>query len=252
MRPVRSRLGTSWAGSVAAIALAAIFGLAACTTGSTASMTPAPATVGPNISTPPTAVPDGPTAAPISSIPAGPPSVPGPPAGSPPVGGPPLDTMFDAHDAPDLEARLPADASAIPLARFSLTGEDVLDGADRAPFDALLGALGKDPGDLSLAVAIDPTGRLGATVTAFRVASVDAGALLIALNSVSAGSGGAPLPVPASATVAGKQVVPVTLGPSMPAELRALEAHYLYASGDVVYLVHGSTAGAAAVIGVLP
>jgi hypothetical protein len=159
--------------------------------------------------------------------------------------------MFDDHGAPDLEARLPAYAGTIALARFSLSGEDLVESADRANFEALLGALAKPAGDLSIAVAVDPSGTLGATVTAFRVAGVDARALLVGVYGISAGTGGGPPSIPAPMNVAGKQVVPVTLGSSMPAELRALEAHYLYTSGDVVYLVHGSSAGAAGLIGAL-
>jgi hypothetical protein len=159
--------------------------------------------------------------------------------------------MFESHGAPDLEAQLPAFAGGIPLARFSLTGEDMLASGDRATVETLLALLGKDAADVRIAAAVDQSGNLGAWVTAFRVEGVDAGGLRTALGTVAMGVS-APVPMPSPTTVAGKQVIQVTLGPTMPEALRAVEAHYLYAAGEVVYFVHGTTAGASTLIGSLP
>ncbi|HVA87761.1 MAG TPA: hypothetical protein VNF73_15765, partial [Candidatus Saccharimonadales bacterium] len=110
-----------------------------------------------------------------------------------------------------LEARLPDSINGVTLRKFSIAGADFLtnpSSAGASDLNGALAALGKTPADVSVAVATDPSGELGLTLGAFRIAGTDSGALLNAF--VSATQKEAPGATVAQTSIGGKNVTQIT------------------------------------------
>jgi len=76
----------------------------------------------------------------------------------------------------ELEAALPDSFMGVTLHKLSLKGSSALGGstASGKQLTALLQSLGKTPNDISVAVAVDSTDKLGVTFVAERIIGVDA------------------------------------------------------------------------------
>jgi hypothetical protein len=193
--------------------LAAILVLAAC--GSSASPTPAAASAAPASSAP--------TAAPASVEASS-------PAESVAI---PSFTLPSFNADVDLEKQLPDKLGTATLQKFSFKGAEFLSSGDASTkeFTDLLGAIGKSPADLSMAIAADPTSTADVTVGAFKVSGADANVLLNAfIQSGIKQSAGA---TSTDVNISGKSVKKVsTPGDSSPT--------YAYAHGDIVFFVTGT------------
>jgi hypothetical protein len=89
-----------------------------------------------------------------------------------------LEPEVQSHQAPDLEALLPAEWSGTALVTQSWTGQDVLADDDWSlALTDFLEANGKTVADLSVAQTLDEVGELDLVVGAFRVDGIDAAAL---------------------------------------------------------------------------
>jgi hypothetical protein len=135
--------------------------------------------------------------------------------------------VADTHDAPELEALLPAKVQDTPLQLQSWTGDTILtdDGWSTSLKSFLTGA-GKTSTDLRVAQAYDPTQALDGSVGVYRVDGVDPAKVrdaLIAAWKVDF----ADAPV-STVTIAGKEVTKVDFGED------ALDS-YLYIRDDAVF-----------------
>jgi hypothetical protein len=131
------------------------------------------------------------------------------------------------HLAPDLEALLPSQVNETALSTESDTGEAVLDAWTQVMV-TFLAKVGKTPADLELAQAYDPASGLDVSLMAFRLKGVPATELQQAIgDGLVAGS---PALEKSVVTLSGKEVT----------KLASAEDgwnSYLYAQGDVVYII---------------
>jgi hypothetical protein len=85
---------------------------------------------------------------------------------APPVG--------DSHDAPDLEAALPASVNGVDLQLQSVTGDQLMgDDPWSTTVTAFLTSVGKTPPDLKWAQAYDPNDSLNGSFEAYQLADAD-------------------------------------------------------------------------------
>ena len=157
------------------------------------------------------------------------------------------------HLAADLEGRLPTSVSGKPLTVESVRADGFKDanGAhqlglrcrwyinrglrcrDQKELADAVAAVGKAPGDVTIAVAYNETPDQEVEVQATRVAGADANALRDAVLKIlgdDASKGGGQLNA-AAGTVGGKNVVVITYSSPYPLGLR----RWLYASGDTLF-----------------
>jgi hypothetical protein len=149
---------------------------------------------------------------------------------------PPASSSPDASPAaPSLEALLPTEVDGTTLLVDSATGADILqdDPGSRA-MTAALRALGKTPADLRVAQAYDEADELDLYFVAFQVDGVDPAAFrtLILQSWLVADAEGVTVE---DVELAGKTLTRVDYGDE-------LADAYLYGTGDVVILMHTSSA----------
>jgi hypothetical protein len=134
-----------------------------------------------------------------------------------------------SHDAPELEALLPARVAGVRLARGSTTGARVLRSGNAfgETMERLLAAAGKAPADLRFANAQDPKGTLDLEVGVFAVDGMSAGRLRKAI--VASSRPNAPGLTATASQVGGKPVTLVVY----PGGMRL----YLYEHGEDVFYV---------------
>jgi hypothetical protein len=131
------------------------------------------------------------------------------------------------HDAPELEALLPATLSGTPLDIQSLTGDAYLAGdAWGASVTSFLAGVGKLPADLHVAQAADPTGAVDVTINLFKAAGVEPAALRDAL--LAAWKGDNADMKTSTVTIGGEQLTKGDFGPD-------LDATFLYLHDGAVY-----------------
>jgi hypothetical protein len=146
-------------------------------------------------------------------------AVPGSPANVATPSPPPV-----SHVAPDLEARLPSGVDGTSLAIDSVTGATALgDDATSKALIASLEEMGRTPGDLQIARALDSTGQREIRVYAFRVVGAEGADLATAVaNALLANTGSGP--EASQVTLGGVPVTKLTYSQG-PAEY-LLEASY--------------------------
>jgi hypothetical protein len=139
-----------------------------------------------------------------------------------------------------LEDLLPSEIGGIPLEKLSLPLSAYMASetctaanpcSDKALYTPWLVAFGKTPDDATLAVASDLTGRENVIVQAFKVPGVD-GTKLAAGFKTTAQSAGWPT---AARSIVGKTVVEII--DEARVNLDLISIAYVYAKGDVMYLV---------------
>ena len=203
---------------IAVAALAVALAVAACGSSSATPTPSAPASSAPESSAPlPSASGDAPTALPTFTR------------------------------VPELEALLPTTVNGIPMQIVSLTGSDVVVGgidANQNDVTAFLGALGKQPADLTFAFSADPKRALPILIGVYVVKGVDADAVAtVLIDRVVAAD---PATKKTEETIGGKKVV--LLERLMPAASPAPGAspspgqtifESFYASGDKLFRVSG-------------
>jgi hypothetical protein len=150
----------------------------------------------------------------------------------------------------ELEARLPDSFNGVPLLKSSYRGDTIL-GDPRIPSNAdlrgVVASLGRKPDDYTVALAVDPTLTLGATIGAIRLAGVDGNVFLSA--DVAFNQRTTPGLLVAQAHLGGKDVTAMT----DPATLGTEGPTYIYPSGDTLFFVTSADpALAAAALAVLP
>jgi hypothetical protein len=128
------------------------------------------------------------------------------------------------HADPALEARLPVVIDGTVLTRTSTTAADYLTDANTAAVNAFLTAIGRSAVEVSVARAVDRSGRLDAAVTAFRAAGIDADALANGVLKLIPGE-----PTVSSMVLGGKPIVK--------AELAGLPTQYIYVDGDTAFVI---------------
>jgi hypothetical protein len=148
--------------------------------------------------------------------------------------------------APELEALMPTTVSGTALSVQSATGDQVLgtDAASKALTSALA-TFGKQPADLQVAQAYDPTSTLDVTVLGFRVSGVPVTKLEPAVLQtwLFAGATGV---TTKQTTISGDQVTEVTYGGDT-------SVSYVVVRKDAVLVIQsGSAAIATATIAALP
>ena len=145
---------------------------------------------------------------------------------SSPAGSPGAIPSFNAD--PALEAQLPNQIDGKTLQKLSFRGDTFAQvGGEDNELTALLQRLGTSAQNLSLAVAVDPTGGVSAQLFAIRLAGTDANRVIQELINA-AKSNNANVGVQQS-TVGGKSVTTVT----DPTDEDGVV--YVYARGDVVF-----------------
>jgi hypothetical protein len=138
--------------------------------------------------------------------------------------------VLDRHADAGLEALLPGQLGGVPLAKYSLTATEFVRPEVRARFDQFLAVLGASEGDVSLAVAIDPSTQLDGSISALRIRDAETGALLQAYLDAEAAQ-----PSPSSTT-------PVTIGGRAATKATSTTTagtttRFIYAAGDVLFIV---------------
>ncbi len=154
---------------------------------------------------------------------------------------------FPSEDK-DLEARLPSAVNGVTLTKYSLKGANFMttQNPGAKALTDMLSSIGKNPSDVSVAVAADPSGNLGISIGAFRVAGTDSGALLAAF--VAATQKETPSDVVTPANVGGENVTQIT----NPTDTEAGTID-VYASADTLFYVQAKDANlAAAALAALP
>ncbi len=221
-----------WVASIALAFVAVILGVAGCGSSAPTGPPSGPPASGPV--SPTSATPAGP---PIGAPSLSPPSSPNAPPGSPVAGS-------------DLLALLPATLEGQPLARFIVSGADFVQlaaDAGAAGVRDFLGRLGREPGDLTAAVGIDQSGLVEGDLAAIRVARTSGASVLSAFVAAErhAVVGGVSV---AARAMGGKRVTIVAgRGDAAPAPV------YVYARGDILFLVQSSNrVVAAAALAALP
>ena len=159
-------------------------------------------------------------------------------SGAPGTAGP----QISIGSAKDLEALLPNELCGQPADKQSAAGSGALPGPSGSvdPFGGIVGALG-GTGSVGAAV-VQPKDASTCKVSAgaFQISGIGQGMLNTLLSVMAAGSGGDAT----SATIGGKAVVKVS-DPEAPL--------YVYAKGDIVFIVEAPTDDlAATVLSVLP
>ena len=133
----------------------------------------------------------------------------------------------DTHDAPELEAYLPAVLTGTPLVSQSWSGDGILtDDAWSTSMKAFLTTAGKTSTDLRVGQAYDPNQALDVSIGVYRVAGVQATPLRDAL--VTAWKGDYPDMTVTQVTLGGKAVTKGGFG-------QDTASSYLYMRGDLVF-----------------
>lgn len=129
----------------------------------------------------------------------------------------------------DLEAVLPASVNRVTLQKQSLRGSDLPESNE---LKAVLGRLGATADDVSFAVAAPATGTSGPTISATRVAGIDAQRVIAEIVASEEAKDSTLKASPA--TLGGKQVT-VVAAP----DADVSDAIYLYGAGDIAFQVEG-------------
>jgi hypothetical protein len=143
------------------------------------------------------------------------------PAGS--DGGVPTFALPSFHGDVDLEKMIPAEIGGTAVSVQSMTGTEFM-GTGNEQFTAVLGTLGKQPSDLSVAFGFNTQ----ISVIAFQVNGTPGDAILEAFKNATADVG-----TLTDATYGGKSVKKVT--PTDTSE----DVSYVYTTQDVVFVVSG-------------
>jgi hypothetical protein len=174
------------------------------------------------------------------STPAGasgpPPPVTSVPPGTLPSGPPPSAAAGEAHADISLEALLPDDIDGVVLTKYSVTPDQFVGAGNEEPFATFLVAVGSVRQDVTLAVAMDPTGSVIGQMRALKVAGAQSDDLRAAVLADKAYADGGV----SSASIGGKDVTVVTM--------RAAGSEfvdYLYVVDGVVFIVTGADAATA-------
>jgi hypothetical protein len=160
-----------------------------------------------------------------------------PPAGSPATTAAPTATVSGGLPVPGLnadpalEAQLPGDVRGRSLTKVSVKGSSLPNvGSGQADaFNEMLRRLGTSAENLTVALALDLTGALGAQAFAFRLAGTDAARLINELRQAATASN--QNVVIGQATLGGKSVTTITNPASTQGVL------YAYAKGDTAFMV---------------
>lgn len=135
--------------------------------------------------------------------------------------------VAETHDAPDLEAVLPADLGGTAMTTESWTGDAILsDDGWSTSMLAFLTAAGKTATDLQVAQAYDATQTLDGSVGVYRVAGIEGTALQDAL--IAAWKTDYPDMVASQVTLGGVPVTKASFGPDS-------VNSYLYKQGNDVF-----------------
>jgi len=135
--------------------------------------------------------------------------------------------VAETHDAPDLEAVLPADLGGTAMTSESWTGDAILsDDGWSTSMLAFLTAAGKTATDLQVAQAYDATQTLDGSVGVYRVAGIEGTALQDAL--IAAWKTDYPDMVASQVTLGGVPVTKASFGPDS-------VNSYLYKQGNDVF-----------------
>jgi hypothetical protein len=192
---MHSRLGLRLASFVGLVAIVALVAGACSSSASTPAPTPSAAaptvpvatpaapvaTVQPASAPPTASVSTAPSAAASEAPSAAPSEVPpasgGAPSAAPTVPPVPSFAIPSFTSDKELEAALPTSYQGVTLKKFSFKGTGLVNTTSESgkQLVALLQSLGKTPDDLSLALASDPTGKLGVAFGAYRIKGADAG-----------------------------------------------------------------------------
>ncbi len=153
------------------------------------------------------------------------------PSAARPSAAAPSATPVRRHEAPDLEALLPATFNGVAFLRESLQGEHLLaQDKGSAAIRSFLSLQGKSAGDIAGAYALDTNGDVDVRFYVFRVVGVDANLLATAISdSARATSPGLKL---GPASVGGKAVTVGVLNS---------EIQYIYVHGGAVFGVSSLT-----------
>jgi len=143
-------------------------------------------------------------------------------------------TVVSSHADPALEALLPAEVAGTPMQRSSATLKSLLDsGGDRSAIDAFLQGLGKSESDGTFGAAFDSTNTVAGGIFAFKIAGVDAAVLLPAIATVERADLGAGATT-TQATVGGKSVTVLSVGSGVN------DTEWVYGHDGVVFVVHAA------------
>jgi hypothetical protein len=140
---------------------------------------------------------------------------------------------------PALEAQLPSDVRGRSLAKISVRGADLpsFGGGQADAFREMFSRLGTSPQNMTVAMALDMTGSLGAQAIAFRLVGTDATRLIGEFtNAAKSGNSNA---VIGQVTLGGKNVTTITVPGSAEGIL------YAYPKGDTVFMVQAKDQGVA-------
>lgn len=153
--------------------------------------------------------------------------------------------VADTHDAPDLEAALPAAVNGVQLQVQSVTGEGLLsDDAWSTVVTTFLTGVGKTAKDLQFAQASDPTETMDGSFEVYRVPGVDGAKLRDTL--ITAWKGDFPDLKLTDVTVGGQKMMKGEFDADTPPS-------YLYARGEYLYDIWTTDPDiAAAAIAALP
>ena len=216
--------------------------IAACSGGAASPTVSIPAL--PSVAIPTVSIPPLPSVAiPTVSIPPLPSGLPSElPSGLPSLSIPPLGSFAIAsfHQAPDLEGVLPAQVRGVTLEKSSFTGEFFLSGGSSGEdFKAVLAQFSKQPSDLAIAGARDPSSGLEFDLLAFQLAGVDGNQLIAALLAAGQASGSVQ-PTISTGNISGKQVTIFTDSDG--------SKSYAYVRGDVAFVVESTADDADALV----
>ena len=146
-----------------------------------------------------------------------------------------MPTLPVPHVDPSLEALLPATAGGITLEKWSWTLATYIDssqGGDRNLYAKWLVPFGLTTDKVDMGIATDITKTENLVVEAIRVPGIDSGTLTTSFAKTARDDG---WPV-SSVTILGKPLVKIT-DPAADAAGSALSAAYIFAKGNVLYLI---------------
>jgi hypothetical protein len=147
---------------------------------------------------------------------------------------------LDLHAAPDLEAVLPSQIRGVTLEKTSVSGAFFLGSGGSPEFQALLNQFGKQPSDLAIAGAQDPSSTLDFDLAVFRLSGVDSQQLLGAFLQVASSTASTP-PQVSQASLGGKTVTVVTDSSG--------SKSYVYGKSEFLFLASSTASDADALLG---
>ena len=125
---------------------------------------------------------------------------------------------------PELEALLPSEIGGAPTEKLSMSGTDLIGEGSGEDLRVILTQFGKSPSDLSAGLA----GAAGIDIIAYRVRGIDANALFQAFLQLIGNADN----VVSDASLGGKSIKKIVTPEA--------DTSYVYASGDVLFIVEAT------------